>query len=74
MQPARQLPCLVSPTPPSGCQAQGVNVSKIKYDDANKVNNNAIKQCSGMFQEMLGFYPDFQHYQRRTPSSSASHP
>jgi hypothetical protein len=33
----------VSPTPPSGCQAQGVNVSKIKYDDANKVNNNAIK-------------------------------
>jgi hypothetical protein len=33
----------VSPTPPSGGQAQGVNVSKIKYDDANKVNNNAIK-------------------------------
>jgi hypothetical protein len=42
-QPAKQLPCLVSPTPPSGCQAQGVNISKIKYDDANKVNNNAIK-------------------------------
>jgi hypothetical protein len=33
----------VSPTPPSVCQAQGVNVNKIKYDDANKVNNNAIK-------------------------------
>jgi hypothetical protein len=34
----------VSPTPPSGSQAQGVNVSKIKCDDnANKVNNNAIK-------------------------------
>jgi hypothetical protein len=33
----------VSPTPPSGCQAQDVNISKIKYDDANKVNNNAIK-------------------------------
>jgi hypothetical protein len=33
----------VSPTPPSGCQAQGVNVSKLKYDDIDKVNNNAIK-------------------------------
>jgi hypothetical protein len=34
----------VSPTPPNGCQAQGVNVSKIKYDDnINKLNNNAIK-------------------------------
>jgi hypothetical protein len=31
-QPAKQFPCLVSPTPPSGFQAQGVNVSKIKYD------------------------------------------
>jgi hypothetical protein len=31
------------PTPPSGCQAHGVNVSKIKYDDENKVNNNAVK-------------------------------
>jgi hypothetical protein len=35
--------CLISLTPSSGCQAQGVNVSKTKYDDANKVNNNAIK-------------------------------
>jgi hypothetical protein len=33
----------VFPTPPSGCQAQGVNVGKIKYDNENKVNNNAIK-------------------------------
>jgi hypothetical protein len=34
----------MSPTPPSGCKVQGVNVSKIKYgDNANKVNNNAIK-------------------------------
>jgi hypothetical protein len=32
-QPAKQLPCLISPTLPSGCQAQGVNVSKMKYDD-----------------------------------------
>jgi hypothetical protein len=32
----------LSPTPPSGCQAQGINVSKIKYDNANKVNNNTI--------------------------------
>jgi hypothetical protein len=31
------------PNSPSDYQAQGVNVSKIKYDDANKVNNNAIK-------------------------------
>jgi hypothetical protein len=29
-QPAKQLPRLVSPIPPSGCQAQGVNVSKYK--------------------------------------------
>jgi hypothetical protein len=33
----------VSPTRPSGYQAQGANVSKIKYDNANKVNNDAIK-------------------------------
>jgi hypothetical protein len=33
----------MSLTPPSGYQAQGVNVSKIKYDDVNTVNNNAIK-------------------------------
>jgi hypothetical protein len=26
----KQLPCLVSPTPLSGCQAQGVNISKNK--------------------------------------------
>jgi hypothetical protein len=42
-QLAKQLSCLVSPNPPSDCQAQGVNVSKIKYDDTIKVNNNAIK-------------------------------
>jgi hypothetical protein len=30
---------LVSPTPPSGCQAQGVKVTKMKYDNkCNKVN------------------------------------
>jgi hypothetical protein len=29
-QPTKQSPCLASPTPPSGCQAQDVNVSKIK--------------------------------------------
>jgi hypothetical protein len=41
---AKQSPCPVSPTLPSGCQAQGVNVSKMKYDNKyNKVNNNAIK-------------------------------
>jgi hypothetical protein len=28
-QPKKQFLCLVSPTPPSGCQAQGVNVSKV---------------------------------------------
>jgi hypothetical protein len=34
----------VSPTPPSGCQAQGVNVSESKYDIKDgKLNNNAIK-------------------------------
>jgi hypothetical protein len=32
-EPTKQFPCLVSPTPLSGCQAQDVNVSKIKYDD-----------------------------------------
>jgi hypothetical protein len=26
-QPAKQVPCLVSPTPPSGCQAQGFEIS-----------------------------------------------
>jgi hypothetical protein len=31
-QPAKQLSCLVSPTPPSGCQHKGVNVSKKKYE------------------------------------------
>jgi hypothetical protein len=31
-QSTKQCPCLVSPTPPSGCQVQGVNASKIKYD------------------------------------------
>jgi hypothetical protein len=41
-QPAKQLPCLVSPTLPSGSQAQGVNVSKINMR-CNKVNNNVIK-------------------------------
>jgi hypothetical protein len=31
-------------TLPSGCQAEGVNVSKIKYDNkCIKVDNNAIK-------------------------------
>jgi hypothetical protein len=34
----------VSPTPPSDCQAQGVKVSKIKYDmQYGEVNNNARK-------------------------------
>jgi hypothetical protein len=43
-QPAKQFPRLVFPTPPGGCQAQGVNVSKIKYDNkCNKVNNNGMK-------------------------------
>jgi hypothetical protein len=43
-QPAKQFLVLVSPTPPSGCQAQGVDVSKNKYDmQYGKVNNNAIK-------------------------------
>jgi hypothetical protein len=43
-QPAKQSPCLVSPTPLSGCQAQGVKVTKMKYDNKfNKVSNNAIK-------------------------------
>jgi hypothetical protein len=43
-RPTKQSPRLVSPTPPSGCQAQGVKVSKMKYDNkCNKVNNNAIK-------------------------------
>jgi hypothetical protein len=28
-QPTKQFACLVSPTPPSDCQAQGVNVSII---------------------------------------------
>jgi hypothetical protein len=39
----KTISCLVSPTPLSGCQAQGVNVSKIKYDNkCNKVTNNTI--------------------------------
>jgi hypothetical protein len=43
-QPAKQFLFLVSQTPPSGCQAQGVNVSKSRYDmQYGKVNNNAIK-------------------------------
>jgi hypothetical protein len=43
-QPAKQFLVLVSPTPPSGCQAQGVNVSESKYDmQYGKVNNNEIK-------------------------------
>jgi hypothetical protein len=43
-QPAKQFLVLVSPTPPSGYQAQGVNASKSKYDMQNgKLNNNAIK-------------------------------
>jgi hypothetical protein len=29
-QPTKQSPCLACPTPPSGCEEQGVNVSKIK--------------------------------------------
>jgi hypothetical protein len=41
-QHTKQFPCLVSPTPPSGCQAQGVNISKINMI-YNKINNNAIK-------------------------------
>jgi hypothetical protein len=41
-QPTKQFPCLVAPTPPSGCQAQGVNVNKIDMI-YNKINNNAIK-------------------------------
>jgi hypothetical protein len=41
-QHTKQFPCLVSPTPLSGCQAQGVNVSKITMI-CNKINNNAIK-------------------------------
>jgi hypothetical protein len=40
-QPTKQFPCLVSPTPPSGCQAQGVNVSKINMI-CNKINNSVI--------------------------------
>jgi hypothetical protein len=43
-QPAKQFLVLASPTPPNGCQAQAVNVSKNKYDmQYGKVNNNAIK-------------------------------
>jgi hypothetical protein len=38
----KKIPCLVSPTPLSGCQAQGVDVSKINMI-CNKINNNAIK-------------------------------
>jgi hypothetical protein len=41
-QPTKQSPCLVSPSSPSGCQAQGVNVSKINMI-CNKINNNEIK-------------------------------
>jgi hypothetical protein len=41
-QPTKKIPCLVSPTPLSGCQAQGVDVSKINMI-CNKINNNAIK-------------------------------
>jgi hypothetical protein len=41
-QPTKQFPCLVSPTPLSSCQGQGVNVSKINMI-CNNVNNNAIK-------------------------------
>jgi hypothetical protein len=41
-QPTTQFPCLVSSSPPSGCQAQGVNISKINMI-CNKINNNAIK-------------------------------
>jgi hypothetical protein len=41
-QPTKQFPCFMSQTPPSGCQAQGKNVSKIKIL-CNKINNNAIK-------------------------------
>jgi hypothetical protein len=29
-QPAKQVPCLVSPTPPSGCQEQGFEISIAK--------------------------------------------
>jgi hypothetical protein len=31
-QPTKQFPCLVSPNPLSGFQAQDVNVSETKYD------------------------------------------
>jgi hypothetical protein len=42
--PVKQFIGLVSPTSLSGCQAQGVNVSKSKYYmQYDKVNNNAIK-------------------------------
>jgi hypothetical protein len=41
-QHIKQCSCLVSPTPPIGCQSQGVNVSKINMI-CNKINNNAIK-------------------------------
>jgi hypothetical protein len=46
----------VSPTPPSGYQAQGVNVSKSKYDmQDGKVDNNAIKWvCYG--NDIFGFW------------------
>jgi hypothetical protein len=41
--PQNNFLVLVSPTPPSGCQAQGVKV-KIKYDmQYGKVNNNTKK-------------------------------
>jgi hypothetical protein len=42
-QRTKQFLCLVSPTPPSGCQAQGVSVSKINMI-CNKINNNAISK------------------------------
>jgi hypothetical protein len=30
LQPAKQILCLVPPTPPCGCQAQSIGISKIK--------------------------------------------
>jgi hypothetical protein len=41
-QPTKQFPYLVSPTPPSGYQTQGVNVIKINMI-CNKINYNANK-------------------------------
>jgi hypothetical protein len=36
-QPAKHVPCLVSPTPPSGCQAQGFKISTAKKITESKL-------------------------------------